>query len=92
MKTLLEQRAHDSRAAQAVDMFCYHVRTHIGALAATLGRAGPLVFTGGIGERAAAVRWEACSGLEHLGIRLDAARNAVHGTVISAATADAPYA
>lgn len=60
MKTLLEIRAHDPAAAQAVDMFCYQVRKHIGALTAVLGGLDTLVFTGGIGERAAAVRWEVC--------------------------------
>jgi acetate kinase len=43
-----------------------------------------LVFTGGIGERAATVRWEACLGLGHLGIQLDPGRNERHDPVISA--------
>jgi len=30
------------------------------------------------------VRWEVCSGLAHLGIRLDPERNARHGAIISA--------
>src|SRR5262249_34874995 len=50
MQTLLAQRAHDGRAAQAVDMFCYQVRKAIGALTAVLGGLDTLVFTGGIGE------------------------------------------
>jgi acetate kinase len=41
------------------------------------------VFTGGIGERAAAVRAEICRGLEHLGVRLDDDRNDRHADVIS---------
>jgi acetate kinase len=67
MKALLEMRETDTRAAQAVEMFCYAVRKHIGALAAVLGGLDVLVFTGGIGERAPAVRDEICRGLEHLG-------------------------
>jgi acetate kinase len=39
--------------------------------------------TGGIGEHAAPVRWEACRGLAYLGIDLDPQRNAVHADVIS---------
>jgi acetate kinase len=34
-----------------------------------------LVFTAGIGERAAAIRSEICRGLEHLGIKLDRSSN-----------------
>ena len=43
----------------------------------------PLVFTGGIGEHAAPVRWEVCRGLAYLGIDLGPQRNAVHADVIS---------
>ena len=85
MKTLLAVRAQDPRAALAVQMFCYHVRKHIGALAAVLGGLDTLVFTGGIGERAAPVRREVCDGLEYLGIRLDPGRNDAHADPVSAA-------
>jgi acetate kinase len=85
MKTLLEQRSREPHAAQAVEMFCYQLRKHIGALAAVLGGLDTLVFTGGIGENAAAVRWETCRDLAHLGIRLDPGRNEAHAAVISAA-------
>jgi len=84
MKTLLEKRGDNPHAAQAVEMFCYHLRKHIGALTAVLGGLDTLVFTGGIGERAAPVRWEVCHGLEYLGIHLDPERNALHADPISA--------
>jgi acetate kinase len=48
--------AGDSRAALALDMFAYRVRTGVGAMAAALGGLDALVFTGGIGENAAALR------------------------------------
>ena len=83
MKTLLTRREHDARAAEAVDMFCSSIRKSIGALAAVLGGVETLVFTGGIGERAAPVRWEICQGLAHLGIRLDPRRNADDSDTIS---------
>src|SRR2546427_10337491 len=57
MKTLLARRATDPRAAEAIAAFCYSVRKHIGALGAVLGGLDTLVFTGGLGEPAAAVRW-----------------------------------
>jgi len=84
MKTLLERRDREPSAAQAVAMFCYQVRKHIGALTAVLGGLDTLVFTGGIGERAAPVRWEVCQELEHLGIHLDPQQNAAHAATISA--------
>ena len=84
MKTLLERRARDPHAAEAVELFCYEVRKAIGALAAVLGGIDTLVFTGGIGERGAPVRAEICAGLAHLGIRLDPDENAAHADVVSA--------
>src|SRR5262249_6888069 len=63
MKTLLERRATDPQAAQAVEMFCYQVRKFVGAFTTAVGGLDTLVFTGGIGERAAAVRSEICAGL-----------------------------
>jgi acetate kinase len=41
-----------------------------------LGRVDAVVFTGGIGENAPAVRAASCSNLDQLGIRLDEQRNA----------------
>jgi acetate kinase len=84
MKTLLDKRTSDPHAAQAVELFCYQLRKTIGALAAALGGLDTLVFTGGIGERAATVRREVCRGLEYLGIRLDAQRNESSADAISA--------
>jgi acetate kinase len=83
MKTLLDQRAHEPHAAQAVELFCYQLRKQIGAFAAVLGGIDDLVFTGGIGERAAPVRAEVCRGLEHLGVTVDDELNAQHAEVIS---------
>jgi len=85
MKALLEARATEPHAAEAVELFCYVLRKHIGAFAAVLGGIDTLVFTGGIGERAAPVREETCRGLEHLGVRIDRERNARHDPVVSAA-------
>jgi acetate kinase len=88
MQTLLERREQDLRAALAVDAFCYQARKHVGALAAVLAGLDTLVFTGGIGEKSAAIRGGICDGLEHLGVELDDAANAGHAAVISAADSD----
>jgi acetate kinase len=84
MKTLLDKRVSDPRAAEAVAMFCRSVRKEIGAFAAVVGGLDMLVFTGGIGERAPAVREEICRDLGHLGVRLDGARNNAGESIISA--------
>jgi acetate kinase len=88
MKTLLDQRATEPHAAEAIELFCYTARKYIGALSAVLGGLDTLVFTGGIGERAAPVRWMICHGLEYLGIRLDPGNNDAHADIIS--TNDSP--
>ena len=84
MRALLEKRQTDPAAAMAVEMFCYQVRKFIGAYAAVLGGMDTLVFTGGIGERSAAVRAEICSGLEYLGIALDVQANGRNAETLSA--------
>jgi acetate kinase len=72
------------RAADAIELFCYTARKYLGALAAVLGGLDTLVFTGGIGEHAATLRWRICAPLAFLGIQLDAARNGRSDAVISA--------
>ena len=83
MKTLLDKRTSDPRALDAVAMFCRSVRKEIGAFAAVLGGLDILVFTGGIGERAPAVREEICRDLGHLGVLLDDTRNNGGESIIS---------
>lgn len=83
MKALLQKSQTDNVARMAVQMFAYQVRKFIGAYAAVLNGLDTLVFTGGIGERAAEVRAEICSGLEYLGISLDMAANSQNAGVIS---------
>jgi acetate kinase len=84
MRELLTARtAGDAVAGLAVEVFVTRVRMQIGAYAALLGGLDSVVFAGGIGERAAPVRAEACEGLGHLGIRIDRDRNAAHEAIIS---------
>jgi acetate kinase len=83
MKHLLEIRNRSREADQAVAYFCYHVRKQIGALAAALGGLDRIVFTGGIGTNAPAIRSEVCSRLEHLGVEIDADANAANAQTIS---------
>jgi acetate kinase len=84
MKTLLDKREQNQNADQAVQMFCYQVRKFMGSYAAVLEGLDTLVFTGGIGERAAEVRAQIVAPLAFLGIELDPLANTRHSSVISA--------
>jgi acetate kinase len=85
MHDLLEHETQDTRAAEAIALFCYQVKKWIGAFAAALGGLDTLVFAGGIGENAPKVRTRICDGLGFLGIELEEKRNAANEGVISAA-------
>jgi acetate kinase len=75
MRDLLAKQTENPQAVEAVELFCYMARKWVGALAAALNGLDTLVFSGGIGENAAEVRSRICSGLEHLGVQIDAVRN-----------------
>ena len=83
IRDLLAKQNTDSRAAEAIEMFCYHTRKWIGAMTAILGGLDTLVFSGGIGEHAPEIRSRICMGLEFLGLRIDAAANERNEPVIS---------
>lgn len=76
MRALLARAGDDDPAAQAVDLFCYTARKHLGALIAVLGGVDTLVFTGGIGEHAPEIRERILAGLDDLGLVLDRHANA----------------
>jgi acetate kinase len=86
MRDLLKHETRDVRAAEAVALFCYQVKKWIGSFAAALGGIETLVFAGGIGENAPAVRARICDGLGFLGIELEERHNAANDGVISAAS------
>ncbi len=76
MRELLKAEADgEPRSALAVEMFCYRVRKYIGAYLAVLGGADAVVFGGGIGENAPAVRARICDGMKWYGLILDEDRN-----------------
>ncbi len=84
MRELISREATDARAAEAVALFCYQAKKQVCALAGALEGLDTLVFAGGIGENAPAVRERICAGLEFLGIKIDAQKNASYAEVISA--------
>ncbi len=71
----------DPGAQLALEVYVHRLRAEIAAMAAALGGLDALVFTGGVGERSAAVRALAAERLGFLGVELDTERN-------DAATAD----
>ncbi len=74
-------------AGLAVEIFNYGVKKYIGAYAAAMGGVDAIVFTAGVGENSAPNRMDIASGLEFMGVKMDAEANNVRGkeTVISAA-------
>ncbi len=83
MRDLLAAEPHDTRAAEAVELFCYQARKWVGSFAAAVGGLDTLVFAGGIGENAPPVRARICEGLGFLGIECSEPRNAESAAVIS---------
>ncbi|MBK7471536.1 MAG: acetate/propionate family kinase [Betaproteobacteria bacterium] len=83
MRDLLAAEAADPRAADAIALFCYRAKKYLGAFASALGGLDALVFTGGIGEKAAVIRERICAGQGFLGIALDPDANQAHAPVIS---------
>jgi len=74
----IEQAADrgDARARTALDVYCYSIRKYVGSFAAALGGLDAVAFAGGIGQNSARVRAQSLAGLEFLGVRLDADKNA----------------
>jgi len=75
MRELLSVYETDARARLAVDVFCHRARKYLGAYLAVLGGADAVVFSGGIGENAPAVREKICAGMDWCGLSLDQEKN-----------------
>ncbi|XIA62891.1 hypothetical protein ACFIOY_26405 [Bradyrhizobium sp. TZ2] len=82
VRTLLA--SDDPRAAEALDLFAFSVAKQTSALANSLGGLDCLVFTGGIGEHASAVRAAICARLRWLGVELNSEANDLSKPRISA--------
>ncbi|SMC20432.1 acetate kinase [Andreprevotia lacus DSM 23236] len=83
MRVLLSSGNPD--AQEAIELFCYRIGRELGSLAAALGGLDAVVFTGGIGEHAAAIRARVCESAAWLGVQLDDAANRQHAPRISSA-------
>ena len=69
----------NERAKLALDIFAYRVKSYIGQYAAVMNGVDAIVFTAGIGENDIATRLACASGLEYLGVSVDADKNNVRG-------------
>lgn len=80
MRELSEKAAAgDERCQLAIDIFVHHLRCEIAAAAATMDGADAIIFTGGIGENATAIREQACASLTFMGVFLDKTANRCTG-------------
>jgi len=83
MHVLLDKEQTDIRAAEAIALFCYQAKKSLCAFTGALGGIDAIVFTGGIGENASAIRTRICDGLQYLGIELDPSKNQENASLIS---------
>ena len=76
----------NERVQLALKMSNYRIKKSIGAYAAAMGGVDIIVWTAGVGENQIGTRLESCSGLEFLGVKMDAEANKVRGeeAIISA--------
>lgn len=70
----------------AISHFCYWAIRHAGSLIAAMGGLDAIVFTGGIGENARAVRQEIISGLSWLGADIHPQANAANANMLHSET------
>src|SRR5499427_7758927 len=75
LRQLLSELPHNPDARLAVDVYVRRIVQTIGAMVATLGGIDALVFTAGVGERAAKIRKWVCEKLKYLGLQIDSAAN-----------------
>ena len=76
MQTILAaEQSGDADAALAIDVYLHRLRAGIAAMAAAMDGLDVLVFTGGVGENAPAIRARTATGLRFLGVELDTAQN-----------------
>ena len=81
MREVLARSEHgDGDATLALEVYVHRLRAGIAAMAVTLDGLDALVFTGGVGEHATAVRARTAEGLGLLGVALDSDRNTSSNT------------
>ncbi len=83
MRVVLNRAAAgDDLARLALEVYTYRIKKYIGAYVAVLGRLDALIFTGGIGENAPAVRELSCKDLTCMNIEIDSEKNNSSGNLL----------
>ena len=91
MRQLLVSK--ESAAQLAINLYCYRARNYVGAYLAVLGGADAILFGGGVGEHAPAIRERILAGMEWAGIVLDHEHNdAAVGSEACISRDDSPVA
>ena len=75
MREVLAALRDSPDARLAHDVYVHRLRGSIAAMAAAMNGLDAIVFTGGVGENAPAIRAATVSGLEFLGLAIDRERN-----------------
>lgn len=73
---LAAEAAGDEAATLALGVYLHRLRASVAAMTAALGGLDVLAFTGGVGERAPAIRARVAEDLAHLGVTVDSTANA----------------
>lgn len=76
MRTVLGRRqTGDPAATLAIEIYVRRIIKTIGSYIAILGGLDALVFTAGVGQHSAEIRWLVCESLQHFGISLSEEKN-----------------
>jgi acetate kinase len=73
MRELLQSK--DPRAAQAIEYYVHHAQRALASMTATLAGVDAIVFTGGIGEHAPAIRARILENIGWMGVHLEPTLN-----------------
>lgn len=76
LRPILKAREEGNQRAQlAFDVYIHRLRSHIGAMLASLGGIDAIIFTGGVGENSAQVRFAALEAFKFLGVKINPYQN-----------------
>lgn len=76
LRPILKAREEGNQRAQlAYDVYIHRLRSHIGAMLASLGGIDAIIFTGGVGENSAQVRFAALEAFKFLGVKINPYQN-----------------
>lgn len=80
MRSLMsESKKGNKSATRAIELFCYHAARQMAALSTSLERIDAVIFTGGIGENSADIRYKIIENWKILATQIDSELNEKHG-------------